>query len=82
MTIVKTLGKGQVVIPKAVRDQLGIRAGRRLLLQITGGVILLKPLPQDPIEALHGILKDNGPSTADVLKMRREERAREARDTA
>lgn len=82
MTIVRTLGKGQVVIPKSVRTRLGIELGSRLLLQVKEGGILLKPLPKDPIKALHGFLKRGGPSTADLLKMRREEREREEREIA
>ena len=82
MLTVRTLGKGQVVIPKLVRERLGIAIGSRLLLRVEGGKIVLKPLPDDPIQALHGILKGSGPSTKDLLKWRREERAREARDIA
>lgn len=80
MIIVRTLGKGQVVIPKAIRDRLKIKAGKRLLLAVKGVEIILKLLPDNPIQALHGILKHKGPSTADLLRMRREERAREERD--
>ena len=82
MIIVKTLAKGQVVIPKPIRDRFGIKAGSRLLVTIAGAGIVIKPLPDDPIRALRGILKRGGPSTAELLKWRREERAREARDIA
>jgi AbrB family looped-hinge helix DNA binding protein len=82
MTIVKTLAKGQVVIPKLIRDRLGIKVGSRLWLQVKDGRVILKPLPADPIEALCGILKQSGPSTAELLKWRREERAREEREIA
>ncbi len=82
MTVVKTLAKGQVVIPKAVRTQLGIEVGSHLLLTIVGQKVILKPLAKDPIKALHGFLKKGGPSTADLLKMRREEREREEREIA
>lgn len=82
MTIVRTLGKGQVVIPKPVRERLGVGVGCRLLLQVREGSIWLKPLPADPIKALRGILKEGGPSTAELLKWRREERVREEREIA
>ena len=82
MQTIRTLGKGQVVLPKAVRERLGISVGSRLLLRVEGGKIVLKPLPKDPIQALHGILKHDGPSTKDLLKWRTEERAREARKSA
>ncbi|MBI3333747.1 MAG: AbrB/MazE/SpoVT family DNA-binding domain-containing protein [Candidatus Omnitrophica bacterium] len=83
MTIVTTLGKGQVVIPKAIRDRLGLTAGRKLAVEVHDDKeIILHPLPKNPIDALCGILKGSGPSTKDLLKMRREERRREERKTA
>ena len=82
MTIVRTLAKGQVVIPKPVRDRCGITAGSRLLVRIKDGDVLLHPLPKDPNESLHGILKRGGPSTKELLKWRREDRAREEREIA
>ena len=82
MTIVRTLGKGQIVIPKAIRIQFGIEPKTQLLLQVIRGGIVLKPLPKDPISALHGMLKEGGPSTADLLKERRKERERETREGA
>ena len=61
MTVVRTLAKGQVVIPKPIRDRFGIKAGSRFLIRVKGGDVVLHPLPKDPIEALHGILKQGGP---------------------
>jgi AbrB family looped-hinge helix DNA binding protein len=36
--------KGQVILPKAIRDQLGWDAGTRLSVEQTAGGVLLKPL--------------------------------------
>jgi len=47
--------KFQVVIPKEVRDQLGIVAGQRLQVFVFEGHIEL--LPIEPLENLRGILK-------------------------
>ena len=77
MTIVKTLGKGQVVIPKRVREYFHIHQGKRLALRVEDTYIILQPLPDDPIKSLRGILKGKGPSTSDLLKSRKEERLRE-----
>ncbi len=41
-TIVST--KGQVILPKAIRDQLHWGAGTRLTVEHTAGGVLLKPL--------------------------------------
>lgn len=52
MVIVRVLAKGQVVIPKVIRDRFKIKLGSQFLLRVKGGDILLKPLPADPIRAL------------------------------
>jgi AbrB family looped-hinge helix DNA binding protein len=82
MTIVKTLAKGQVVIPKAVRERFNIYPGKKLALRVEATHIILQPLPDDPIKALRGILKGKGPSTADLLTSRKEERRREEQKVA
>jgi len=55
MTAVKVSPKFQVVIPKDVRDQLGIVAGEELQVFVLDGHIVLVPL--EPIENLRGFLK-------------------------
>ena len=82
MTIVTALGKGQVVIPKAIRDQLDLTPGRKIAVEVRQEEIVLHPLPKNPIEALCGILKGKGPSTKDLLRERRKERQREERKIA
>lgn len=41
-----------VVIPKAVRDEVGLKEGRRALVYCEGGRIVTEPLPSDPFEVL------------------------------
>ncbi len=52
MPIVKMLAKGQVVIPREIREALGIVAGAKLHVRIEGKEIVLYPLPADPIHAI------------------------------
>ena len=61
-TILST--KGQVILPKAVRDQLGWGAGTRLIVQATADGVLLKRLttafaPTQP-EKVFGCLEHKG----------------------
>jgi AbrB family looped-hinge helix DNA binding protein len=56
MSITITLGKsGRLVVPKAIRDSLGLHEGSRLKLEIQGGKIQAAPEP-DPvcIDLTHG----------------------------
>ena len=55
MTAVTVSPKYQVVIPKDVREQLGIVAGQKMQLMIYQGRIELIPLR--PMEELRGFLK-------------------------
>ncbi len=49
--------KGQVTIPKALRDQLGIRPGQVLDFDEDGGrLIARKVTDADPVDSLYGIL--------------------------
>jgi antitoxin PrlF len=49
--------RGQVTIPKALRDRLGIRAGTELDFQEDRGRLVARKIsPEDPVEAVYGIL--------------------------
>lgn len=55
--------KGQVTIPKVVRDRLGLRAGDRLDFRIDSmGDLMVKPLTRDDeLPSLAGFLDDRVP---------------------
>ena len=67
--------KGQLVIPRAVRQALGLRAGTRFHVRLTEGKILLEPIIPSPIAALYGKYPD-----ADFLADLEAEHQREIRD--
>ena len=46
--------KGQLVIPKAVREALGIRAGTEFYVELREGKIVLEPITASPVDALYG----------------------------
>jgi AbrB family looped-hinge helix DNA binding protein len=69
--------KGWVVIPKDLRDKYGLRKGTRIQVVEYDQALALVPLPDDPAEALHGML-EGGPSlTADLLAEHAREWAQE-----
>ena len=68
--------KGQTVIPKGIREALGIKEGTKLAWTLAEGKLTVFPLPEDPVRALRGILKGHG-TYADWLQERNQERERE-----
>jgi len=52
---VTVTSKGQLTLPIAVREKLGIRKGSRLRVEVGEGEILLKPLR--PLSEARGLLK-------------------------
>lgn len=68
MTVVRTLAKGQIVIPKDIRKQYNIKPGRLLGVIPEKNRIVLEPLPDNPIKALLGMFSDKDvKSLTDVL---------------
>ena len=64
MTTTTLSSKGQVVLPKALRDRHGWAPGTRLVVEDTpGGVILRQArlFPETKPEDVYGMLKYNGP---------------------
>lgn len=63
--------RGQVTIPKQVRDRLGIRPGQVLTVrEERGRVVMSKAVVEDPLESVTGIL-DLGRSTDELLEAMR-----------
>lgn len=45
-----------LVIPKAVRKELTLKEGQRVLIRVENGRIVIEPLPWDPYEMLEKIV--------------------------
>ena len=74
MVEVKTYAKGQIVIPKKMRDQLGMKPGSMVSLRIMDDHLEIRPLPDDPIKFLTGIFKDVSVSmTTQLLNERKKD---------
>ncbi len=61
MTVsVKMSSKNQIVVPKLARDGLGLRAGDRLAVTVTGETVRLEKLPANLEDHLRGALGELG----------------------
>lgn len=78
--------KGQVVIPKAIRDEIGIRPGDEVTFEPDGSEVRVRRVEDDraqlasDVRSLRGIWSDTpGGGTDELLKERRRERDLEER---
>lgn len=79
---------GRIVIPKRVRDDLGIKAGTVVLLEEKGQEVILRPQPVEPeLISIDGVLVYSGTADEDIteaVRAHREKRigklAREGRE--
>ena len=72
----KVLGKGQIVIPAALRRKYGIKKGTKIIIPDGGDSIILKPLTEPDLRTLQGSLKGKGALQA-LVDGRREDKERE-----
>lgn len=55
---VKVSSRNQIALPSAVRKQLNIQAGDRLLVDVQGDVIVLLPKPENYVTYMAGLHKE------------------------
>jgi len=73
MATVKTLSKGQIVIPAAIRKRYRIEPGTRIQIMEYGGIIYLVPPVEDPIRAACGLLPSKPSLSRKLLRERKKE---------
>ena len=70
--LLRLSSKGQLVLPKKIREKLHLKNGDQFQARIVDGKIILEPVKKDAIEKLHGIL-----AGTDILKVLEEDHRRE-----
>jgi AbrB family looped-hinge helix DNA binding protein len=67
----KVSEKGQITVPKQLRERLGIRPGDELEVVDEGGkIVLTKAATDDPVAAVYGILGTNLDTDAIIEELR------------
>lgn len=65
MTVTRLSTKGRVVLPKEVRDALGLSSGDKLEIDVRDGVVLLRPIRMTTVDGLLGLLPWAGPQRSE-----------------
>jgi len=74
---------GRVVIPKEIRDTLGLKPGELLRVEQSDDEIVLKPLREEPpIKAKEGVLVYTGTARGNLTEAVRAHREERLRKTA
>ncbi|MDP2168413.1 MAG: AbrB/MazE/SpoVT family DNA-binding domain-containing protein [Thermodesulfovibrionales bacterium] len=73
MSFVKTLSKGQIVIPAGMRKKYHIEPGTEIQIMEYGGVIYLIPPVINPIASACGLLPSKPSLSGKLLKERKGE---------
>lgn len=67
----KVSEKGQITVPKQLRERLGIRPGDELeVVDECGKIVLTKAATDDPVSAVYGILGTNLDTDAIIEELR------------
>ncbi|CAD7774965.1 hypothetical protein BLFGPEAP_01220 [Candidatus Methanoperedenaceae archaeon GB50] len=80
MILVRVSPKGYILIPKKLRKRYGVKPGSKVQLMEDAGKLIVKPVPEDPIEAACGFLKGEFSLTEDLLKEHQKELKNEEAD--
>jgi AbrB family looped-hinge helix DNA binding protein len=74
--------KGQLLIPKRLRNKYGIKAGVKVAFIESPSGVLLKPMDEDFFNQFVGMLKDEAPSPEEYKAWKKEDLRLEKKNTA
>lgn len=80
MALTKLSTKGQVVLPKDIRDTLGLSSGTELEVEVRDGLVVLRPIRKTTVDDLAGMLPWTGePKSLEEMEEAIAQGARESR---
>lgn len=82
MSTVTVSSKGQIVVPKKIRDALGIKPKQKVFLKVVQNHAEIIPLPENPAQAFCGIFREGSSLAKTLLRARKEEAKNEEKNIA
>ena len=71
--------KGQLLIPKRIRNKYGIKPGVKVIFEETGNGVIIRPMNENYFKSFMGVLKSTGNLKEEMQKMKAEEKKLEER---
>ena len=62
MALTRLSTKGQVVLPKEIRDSLSLAPGSEMQVEVRDGLVVLRPIRKTTVDDLAGMLEWTGPA--------------------
>ena len=60
MALTSLSTKGQIIIPKRIREALGLRPGAKFIIELEGNRVILRPVKENVANRLYGRYKGLG----------------------
>lgn len=74
MYIMTVTSKGQIIIPSIIRRHLGIKRGTKVCFIQQNKELILRPITNDYLESIKGVLKTSGKALKMLEKEKHKER--------
>ena len=66
--------KGQLLIPKRIRNKYGIKSGVKVIFEETDKGVIIRPMNEDYFNSFMGILKSDGELKEEMKQYKQEEK--------
>ena len=71
--------KGQLLIPKRIRNKYGIKSGVKVIFEETENGVVIRPMNENYFKSFMGVLKATGNLKEEMKQMKAEEKKLEER---
>ncbi len=71
--------KGQLLIPKRIRNKYGIKSGVKVIFEETENGVMIRPMNENYFKSFKGLLKSTGNLKEEMQQMKTEEKKLEER---